>query len=68
MSVPSLRTTYSDLLPLLASGDTLTPSVGAVHKKTLPAAQRIKVLRTIIGTGSLLCFADSKFDDPLKVG
>ena len=68
MSAPSLRTTYSDLLPLLASGDTLTPYVGAVRKKTLPPAQRIKVLQTILGTGPLLWFADSKFDYSLNVG
>ena len=57
MSVPPLGTRDSAHLPLLASGDTLTPCVGAVRKKTLPAAQRIKVLRTILGTGSLLYFA-----------
>lgn len=68
MSVPPLRTRDSDRLPVLASGDTLTPCVGAVRQKTLPAAQRIEMLRTIVGTGSLLYLADKKLDYLFNVG
>ena len=47
MSVSSFRMRDSARLPLLASGDTLTPCVNAVRKKTFPAARRIEVLRMI---------------------
>ena len=47
MSVSPLRTRDSARLPLLASGDTLTPCVNAVRRKTFPAARRIEVLRKI---------------------
>ena len=68
MRVSSLRTRDSARLPLLASGDTLTPCVSAVHKKTLPAAQSVEVLQTILGTGPLLYLADSRLDYIFNIG
>ena len=68
MGVSPLKTRDSAALALLASGDTWTPCVSAVRKKSFPTAQRIDVLRTILGTRSLLCFADSKLEYLFNVG
>lgn len=68
MSVSPHQRRDSAGLPLLASGDTWTPCVKAVRKKSFPATQRIEVLRTILGTGSLLYVVDSKFEYLLNVG